>query len=106
MIARRFASAIAIAVAALILAACSTAEFAYRNAGFLYERAPSFLLWSIDDYLDLTAAQKELARERLDRALAWHRATALPRYAKFLADLELQLDAGLDERALRADRDR
>jgi len=106
MTARRFAAWIAIAATALLLAACSTADFAYRNAGLLYEQAPSFLLWSIDDYLDLTAAQKDFARRRLERALAWHRASALPQYARFLADLERQVDAGLDEQALREDRDR
>ena len=106
MRARRFAAWLAIAAAALLLAACSTADFAYRNAGLLYEQAPSFLLWSIDDYLDLTAAQKDFARRRLDRALAWHRAAALPGYARFLADLARQVDAGLDESALREDRDR
>ena len=106
MLARRFAGWIALAAGALLVAACSTADFAYRNAGFLYEQAPSFLLWSIDDYLDLTGVQKDFARERLDRALAWHRASALPEYARFLADLGRQGDAGLDESALREDRDR
>lgn len=106
MRARRFAGWFAIAVAALLAAACSTADFAYRNAGFLYEQAPSFLLWSIDDYLDLTAAQKDFARGRLEKALAWHRASALPEYARFLTDLGRQVDSGLDEQALREDRDR
>jgi hypothetical protein len=106
MRARRFAAWIAGAAAALLLGACSTADFAYRNAGLLYEQAPSFLLWSVDDYLDLTAAQKDLARGRLARALEWHRRSELPRYASFLSDLEQQVDAGLDERALRDDRDR
>ena len=106
MIRSRLAAWWALAATALLLAACSTADFAYRNAAFLYERAPSFLLWSIDDYLDLTAAQKDFARGRLDKALEWHRRVALPQYARFLDELERQVDAGLDEQALRDDRER
>ena len=89
--------------AALLLAACSSVGLAYRNAGMLYESAPTLMLWSIDDYLDLTDSQKSLARERLERAHAWHRRNALPAYSEFLATLDAQVDAGLTEEALRAD---
>jgi hypothetical protein len=106
VIARGLATWLAAAAATLALGACSTADFAYRHARLLYDKAPTWMLWSVDDYLDLTAAQKDLARERLDRALEWHRRQELPRYAALLHDLRRQLDAGLDEPALRADHER
>jgi hypothetical protein len=94
------------AFATLALAACSTAEFAYRHAGLLYDNAATWILWSVDDYLDLTAEQKAFARQRLDRALEWHRRNVLPDYAAFLRDVERQVDAGLDAAAFRDDREK
>ena len=79
---------------------------AYRNARVLYDNAASFMLWSVEDYIDLTGEQKDLARERLEKALAWHRRNALPAYADFLGSLDAQVDAGLTEEALRADQER
>ena len=102
----RIAAGIVLLAAALVVAGCSTASLAYRNAGRLYESAPTLLLWSFDDFLDLSDAQKSLARERLQQALAWHRRHALPDYAAFLATLDAQVDAGLTEEALRADHER
>jgi hypothetical protein len=93
-------------VAAAMLAACSTASVAYRNARTLYDNAPTLILWSLDDYLDLADTQKSLARERLQKALAWHRRNALPGYADFLASLDAQVDAGLTEETLRGDQER
>jgi hypothetical protein len=103
---RRLAAwALAVAMA-LMLGACSSASVAYRNARLLYDNAPTFMLWSFDDYIELTDAQKDLARERLQKALGWHRRNVLPGYAGFLAALEAQVDAGLTEEALRADNER
>jgi len=93
-------------LAALLLAACSTASVAYRNAGMLYENAPSFLLWSLDDYIDLTVDQKDLAQERLRQALEWHRRHELPAYAQFLETLDAQAQAGLTQDALRMGQER
>jgi hypothetical protein len=103
---RRLAAWFLAAAAAVLLAACSTADFAYRNARLLYDNAPTWMLWNVDDYLELTAEQKDLARERLENALAWHRREVLPGYATFLQDFERQVDAGLDEASLRQDQER
>jgi len=102
----RVAAWILLLAAALVLAGCSTASMAYRNARVLYENAATFMLWSVEDYLDLNDAQKDLARERLQKALEWHRRNALPAYAAFLAELDAQVDAGLTDEALRADHER
>ncbi|HZZ94338.1 MAG TPA: DUF6279 family lipoprotein [Usitatibacter sp.] len=103
---QRLAAWLAVLIAAVLVAACSTADFAYRNAGTLYDNAPALIAWSIDDYLDLTPEQKDFARARLEKALAWHRHAALPGYGRFLAELDRQVDAGLDAAALEADRGR
>jgi hypothetical protein len=89
-----------------MLSACSTASVAYRNARVLYDNAATLVLWSLDDYIDLTADQKDLARDRLGQALAWYRRNELPTYGQFLETLDGQVDAGLTEPALRADQER
>jgi hypothetical protein len=104
--ARALAAWIALAAAALLLAACSTVGFAYRNAAFLYDNAPSFLLWSLEDFIELTPDQEAFARTRLERAHAWHRREALPGYGRFLADFEREVDAGLTADAFRAGQER
>ncbi|MBI5900072.1 MAG: hypothetical protein HZB40_12675 [Rhodocyclales bacterium] len=63
--------------AALLLPACSAVRLGYGNAD-------SLARWWIDQYLDLSAEQDALARERLTRLMAWHRKSQLPDYASVL----------------------
>jgi hypothetical protein len=72
-------SAILLAAAAIVLAACSLTRVAYNNAGFV-------LTHMVDDYFDLSGSQEDWVRERLGRVLAWHRASELPEYDRFLRE--------------------
>ena len=59
--------------AGLVLAACSISRLAYMNA-------PPLALWYVGGYVDMTDGQKEALRDKLTRAIAWHRANELPEY--------------------------
>jgi len=61
----------------VVVTACSSVRIGYNNADTL-------LYYTLDKYLDLTAAQQELARDRIKGLLAWHRATQLQGYAEFI----------------------
>jgi hypothetical protein len=63
---------------ALILSGCAAMRLAYDNAD-------AWLHWRASSYLDLSGADYEDLDERIDALHAWHRANALPQYAK-LAD--------------------
>jgi hypothetical protein len=59
------------AAALVVLAAgCSSVRIGYNNAD-------TFLLYTLDNYLDLSGQQQQLVRDRLRTLLAWHRATQL-----------------------------
>jgi hypothetical protein len=77
-----------IALAALAAAACT--RLAYDNASPL-------LTWMVDGYVDLHHEQKDWLRKRLDRALAWHRASELPEYRRFLADIARRSEGAFTE---------
>lgn len=73
--------------AVLALAACSSGAFtrlAYNNITIAYGNLAPMLTWMVDDYVDLHGSREDWVRERLDRAIAWHRAEELPRYRAFL----------------------
>jgi len=57
------------------LAGCSATQFAYNNA-------EAFLRWQAERYLDVQEEQSEELDRRLGAFLAWHRAQALPQYAR------------------------
>jgi hypothetical protein len=76
---------LALAAAVLALAACSTIKLGYNNAETL-------LLYSLNDYLDLSPEQQQLARERVNAVHDWHRATQLPDYAAFVRHAQGKLD--------------
>lgn len=75
-----------LAAAALLAAACSMTKLAYMNVGLVYDNADTLLGLYADDYLDLNAAQKAFVREKLVRAMAWHRSQELPEVQRFLED--------------------
>jgi hypothetical protein len=63
---------------------------------FLYRHADRLVLWKIDEYVDLTADQKQFVRARLKDLLAQHRKDALPVYERFLIQIKEQSVDGLD----------
>ena len=64
---------ISFALASLL--GCSATQFAYNNAD-------TYLRWQADRYLDVQEEQSEELDRRLAAFLAWHRAKALPQYAR------------------------
>ena len=68
---------IALLVAGLLLQGCSAVRFGYGNADALTR-------WWIDQYLDLSAEQDLLVRERMAGLHAWHRKNQLPEYIAVL----------------------
>lgn len=81
-----------ILAASLLLAACTFTKLAYTNAALAYDNAAPMLTWVVDEYLDLSATQKEWVRQRLMRAMDWHRERELPRYRDFFQRVARQAD--------------
>jgi hypothetical protein len=84
---RRWRGWLGAAVAALLLAACSTVKLGYNNADTL-------LVYTVDSYFDLNREQSQLVGTQVQKLLAWHRATQLPAYAQLLADAQRQIEQG------------
>ncbi|MGH6623474.1 MAG: DUF6279 family lipoprotein [Burkholderiaceae bacterium] len=61
----------------LLLGACSAIRIGYNNADTL-------IVFSLDDYLDLSSEQSDLARERAGALMNWHRSTQLRDYAQVI----------------------
>ena len=83
MVTRRAFEFLAAAAAALLTAACSLQALVFSNVTTAYNNATPVLAWMVDDYVDLSDAQKEFVRERFARTIAWHRARELPEYRRF-----------------------
>jgi hypothetical protein len=73
-----------------LLAGCSTLEFAYNNAD-------TWLRWQAGRYLDLRGDQAEEFDRRLAAFLAWHRAQALPQYARFADQARARIARGASQ---------
>ena len=69
--------ALIIGIVVLALGACSLVRVGYGNG-------PALACWWLDGYLDLDEAQEAAARPLLRDWFAWHRATQLPDYARWL----------------------
>lgn len=54
----------------------------------VYNRSPDLAYWWIDGFVDITAEQRPLVSESLQRYHDWHRSTQLPRYAQWLQQLQ------------------
>lgn len=83
----RLIHAVTLGLAALVLAACATAtltRLAYANAALAYNNIGPMLTWMVDDYVDLSDLQQDWVRDRVARAMEWHRTQELPRYREFL----------------------
>jgi len=83
--ARRLLAALA---AAVLLAGCSAVRLAY-------DHADDYLRWRAGGYLELHGKQAEELDERIDAFLDWHRASALPRYARLSEEAASRLADGL-----------
>jgi hypothetical protein len=80
---------IAIALFLLLsVAACSLATVAYNNADML-------ITYNVDDYFDLSGAQEEWLRARINKHMAWHRANELPQVRRVIEDARVRVDDGL-----------
>jgi hypothetical protein len=60
-----------------------------------YENADTFLHWRALSYVPLSGKAADELDERIDGFLAWHRAKALPQYARLSADAARRISAGL-----------
>jgi len=67
-------------IAVLLVTACSVSRLAYLNA-------PPLVLWYVGGYVDMSDPQKTFLRERLTRAMAWHRQAELPEYQRTIEGL-------------------
>ena len=92
MVKARSAQWLLIAAAGLLLAACTFTKLAYTNAALAYDNAAPMLTWVVDEYVDLSSPQKEWVRQRLNRAMDWHRARELPRYRDFFERVSQKAD--------------
>lgn len=88
-----------LAAASLIVAACSFTRLAYMNASLAYANATPVLTWMVGDYVDMSADQRGWVRERLEKAMAWHREQELPGYRRLLEDIVARMEGpfGPDE---------
>lgn len=84
-----------LASAAILAAACSFTKLAYMNAGFAYSNATPVLAWMVNDYVDISGTQKDWVRDRLARAMAWHRSEQLPEYRRFFETVAAQSADGI-----------
>jgi hypothetical protein len=87
-----FAGATAIRIAALaamlLLSSCSVSRMAYDNADL-------FLRWQANNYFDFRGEQSEELDRNLAAFLAWHRARALPQYARLGEEAAARLSRGI-----------
>lgn len=74
-------------VAAWILSGCSAMQVSYQNAD-------AFLRWRATSYLDVHGDESDRLDDAIDAFLAWHRAQALPQYARISEEGARRLAAG------------
>lgn len=70
-----------------LLSGCSAIKFAYNNAD-------TWLRWQAGKYVELEGDQAQEFDRRLASFLAWHRAVALPQYARLAAEAGARLERG------------
>ena len=69
---------------AMTLTGCGS-QFAYNNLSLISA-------WYLDDYVELTKAQKPLYKSRLEQLHSWHRQQELPEYRRLLIELRDHLN--------------
>jgi hypothetical protein len=80
-------------LAAAALAGCSGVRMAYDNAD-------TFIRWRLLQFLDVNGEQADELDERITRFMGWHRANALPKYARDAEDAAHRLESGLSREDL------
>jgi hypothetical protein len=80
--------------AALVVTACSVSRLAYLNA-------PPLVLWYVGGYVDMSDPQKAFLRERLTRAMAWHRQAELPEYQRTIEGLISRIETKMSPQDVR-----
>lgn len=75
-------------IAGVLLSGCSALRLAYDNAD-------TYLRWRAGAYLDVHGAASEELDDRIDAFFDWHRATALPHYARLSEEAAQRLGDGL-----------
>jgi len=80
-------------LAILLLQACSVTRLAYDNADL-------FLRWQANHYFDLEGEQTAALDRGLAALAAWHRAKALPEYARLAEDAAARALRGIERRDL------
>jgi hypothetical protein len=82
-------------VSARLAAACLLALAAGCSAlGLAYDNADTWLRWQAGRYLDLDSGQTRELDKRIDAFLGWHRAEALPQYARLAGEAVARLERG------------
>lgn len=87
---RRWAVALFLLLAALVLGGCSGVRLVYDNID-------TFIRWRMLQYLDVHDEQADELDERIARFLSWHRANALPKYARDVDEAARRLSDGLSQ---------
>jgi len=85
---KRAAALLAALGAALVVSGCSALRLAYDNAD-------TYLRWRAGSFLDLRGDAGEELDERIDAFFDWHRAKALPHYARLSEEAAKRLGDGL-----------
>ena len=85
---RRALGLLAALAAGAVLSGCSSMRLAYDNAD-------TYLLWRAGSYFDLHGAAGDAFEERIDAFFDWHRANALPHYARLSEEAAKRLSDGL-----------
>ena len=60
-----------------------------------YGYGDSIISWQLDSYFELTNEQEDLLEEQMRLHLEWHRNEELPRYRRFLLDIQKSAKDGL-----------
>ena len=74
----------------IALSGCTAVQLGYNNAD-------SLLHWRGGQYFGFENEQKAEFERRVQRFLAWHRKTELPRYARYADDLANRLSRGVSQ---------
>ena len=82
---------ILILVLAFTLAGCSSTKLAYRYADW-------GIVWWVEDYISLTADQKQQLNRDIEQLRQWHCSAELPRYQAWLDELESDVSGNPPDR--------
>ena len=69
--------------------------FGCSTTKMFYDYGDIIASWHLDSYFDLTNAQEEWVEERMQLHIEWHRNEELPRYKRYLIDIQNSAKDGL-----------